>query len=672
VNSGFGGHPPGSARSRAHALAARGFAAVVVAVALTAYLPSLDGPFFTDDYLYVASNPTLQSTPLSRPWEFLLRRTNPLEYLPLRDLSLRVDYALFGDDARGYHAHNLLLYALACAFFWLLARELARLALRPCGRGSPGRDEEEAGQVEWVAAVALALFAAHPAHVESVAWIAGRKDLLSGVFVLASAWVFSRGVTLGNSGPARTAAALLLFVGALLSKGTALPLGAVVFFLLLAFHAEPGGARGRVRSALIGALPYLSAAAAAFVLYLAVGAETGVLRAPPVVGDAESLQRGPLAPLLILGWLLRISLFPTRLRLIYDIAAPGPERLLALLLGVGALAVTIWACAILLRRRSPSAFAWMWFALFSSLFLQVIPFNTWSLVSERFLFLPLGGLALLAGLGAVRLPRRLAVPGVVVLTGALLLGTASRSREWSSAERLVAANVEASPRRSLSVELFIDEVLKRGAFEEALRAASRVEPEVRAEVLSTYVRARAALAANAPEGARPLVVTLLAATEGEVSTFRLQLANLALEVGLPEEAAEVLEAWLERRPGHIAIHYNLGLAQKQAGHTAEAAATIQAAIDAGLSAGAAFNNLGLLYRDLGRTQDAERTFEEGISRDTTEWQAAYNFARLLVADGRTTEAGEVLRLARRRAVAAGANPAPVDALIRSLPPGARP
>lgn len=165
--------------------------AVFTAVtSLAAYIPTIQSPFFSDDYVYVVGNQNLLSIPLSEFWQFFSTRTNPYEYLPLRDLSFRVDAAIWGVTPIGFHLHNLILYAFCCLFVWLLTAEICRLVSRPTSSSSIA----EINQQTWICTLTTCLFAVHPAHVEAVAWISGRKDLLSGLFAFASLWQFTQGI----------------------------------------------------------------------------------------------------------------------------------------------------------------------------------------------------------------------------------------------------------------------------------------------------------------------------------------------------------------------------------------------------------------------------------------------------------------------------------------------
>ena len=142
-------------------------AALIAVATLAAYAPALDAGFIWDDDDYVTQNPLLPAPDgLRRIW---FSMDAPSQYFPLVYSSFRAEYALWGFDPFGYHLVNILLHvANALLVWWVLARLRA-----------PGA---------WFAA---AIFALHPVHVESVAWITERKNVLSLFFFLASllAWM---------------------------------------------------------------------------------------------------------------------------------------------------------------------------------------------------------------------------------------------------------------------------------------------------------------------------------------------------------------------------------------------------------------------------------------------------------------------------------------------------
>src|SRR5213595_1215055 len=166
---------------------------------VAAYLPALHAGFIWDDDAYVTANATLRTLDgLRRIW---LEPGAVPQYYPLTFTSLWLDHHLWGVQALAYHLVNVLLHGLDAILVWVIGR---RLAL-------PGA---------WFAA---AVFAVHPVHVESVAWVTERKNVLSGAFYLTAFLAYLRFAPPGGRGPGPVAwrayaAALVLFVLAMLSK----------------------------------------------------------------------------------------------------------------------------------------------------------------------------------------------------------------------------------------------------------------------------------------------------------------------------------------------------------------------------------------------------------------------------------------------------------------------
>ena len=145
-------------------LAALGLLALVAAV----YWPTLDNGFIWDDETYLENNVSLRSaTGLYNIW-FKLGAVP--QYYPLVHTTFWIENHLWGLDPRGYHVVNLLLHAAAAVLVWRVLRVLEL----------PGA---------WLAA---AIFAVHPVHVETVAWVTERKNVLSCCLALGSIWSYFR------------------------------------------------------------------------------------------------------------------------------------------------------------------------------------------------------------------------------------------------------------------------------------------------------------------------------------------------------------------------------------------------------------------------------------------------------------------------------------------------
>jgi len=135
-------------------------AAVIVVAVFVAYWPAIHGGFVWDDDKYVSNNYLLTAPDgLKRIWFSV---DQPSQYFPLVYTTLRMEYALWGLKTTGYHVDNILLHILNALLIWFILRKLSV-------KGA------------WLAA---AIFALHPVHVESVAWITERKNVLSTLFYL--------------------------------------------------------------------------------------------------------------------------------------------------------------------------------------------------------------------------------------------------------------------------------------------------------------------------------------------------------------------------------------------------------------------------------------------------------------------------------------------------------
>ena len=168
-------------------------AAIIIAVALV-YLPALRGNFVWDDFLLITGNPLLQNASgLLEIWS----GGRTADYFPLTNTVFWIEHHLFGRNATGYHAVNILLQTANALLVWRL---LERLNIRGA----------------WLAGL---IFGIHPVHVASVAWISELKNLLSMFFALLSILFFLElgEKRLPNSATAY-AASLVFFALALLSK----------------------------------------------------------------------------------------------------------------------------------------------------------------------------------------------------------------------------------------------------------------------------------------------------------------------------------------------------------------------------------------------------------------------------------------------------------------------
>ena len=187
------------------------FLPIVLAITFIVFLPSLQNKFVNlDDPQYLIDNPAVHT------WNIVTLKQIFSEqfvgnYQPITMFSYMVEYKLFGLNPFGYHLMNLLFHLLGTLFVFLIIKKLSGSAL--------------------IAFITSLLFGIHPLHVESVAWIAERKDVLYGFYFLWALYIYITSIKEDSNSlsPIRVGAILLLFLLSLLSKAQAVVLP-VVFF----------------------------------------------------------------------------------------------------------------------------------------------------------------------------------------------------------------------------------------------------------------------------------------------------------------------------------------------------------------------------------------------------------------------------------------------------------
>src|SRR5271157_190072 len=371
---------PASRLDRARAL----LITLLVACATLPYLNILCNGFGYDDDTQVVKNPYVRSFQFVKEifttnvWSF--KAGNPISnyYRPIMTLGYLLCYKLFGMRAYGFHLVSLLLHILVVCLVFVLTERLT-------------------GDRVW-AFVAGALFALHPVHTESVAWIAAVTDLELTFFYLLTFGFFLAVARRGGGRSQPTLAALgVAFVLALLSKEQAMTLPALATVYEHFYRADRSETSTSQKLARYGLLWLVSVA---YVLYRVHF--LGALAPREQLSDLTPLRIVLLA-LGLVGQYVGKLFWPLRLCAFYVFhpnTSPFDPRVLAGLLVLSALAALFLICW---RSRERTvrfvSFAILWF------FATLAPvLNAHWLVSnvfaERYLYLPSVGMAWIVGLGA--------------------------------------------------------------------------------------------------------------------------------------------------------------------------------------------------------------------------------------------------------------------------------
>jgi tetratricopeptide (TPR) repeat protein len=362
-----------------------GFYAPIPAVlALLTSLNSLWNQFAFDDKQQVLGNEfikRLSNLPLlftSSVWAFsdsLQSASRDPYYRPMFMGLFTVNYSIFGTAAWGWHLVNVLVHVGVTLLVWLVVKEMT--------------------DRKGVATIAAALFAVHPAHSESVAWISGVTDPLMALFVLTSFYFYLRFKKTGRK--SLMALGLVLFLPAALTKETAFALPLVIACCEIFYFRGAQGLWKRTASAATIALLFCVPAVVYFVMrYIALGR----LLAPPG-SRFESITAVLTGPLVILKY-LGLMLVPIGYNLHHYTAPVGSFlkfSFIGPLILVGAM-----AAALVLSKSRDLWFAGSWFLIWLLPPLAGLSlFEPEYFVQERYLYLPSVGVCLALALGIERL-----------------------------------------------------------------------------------------------------------------------------------------------------------------------------------------------------------------------------------------------------------------------------
>lgn len=455
-------------------------AAALAAVTCLAFLPAFGAGFqrhWDDDWNLLENEHFRGLSFENLRYAFTTFHHGP--YQPLSWLSLSFDYVVWGRgpdqglDPAGFHATNVLLHAVAAVLALFTFRALVRRALPDV---APRRALVSA-------AVGALVFAVHPLRAESVAWITERRDVLSGVFLLATVLMYLRAVRTGVR--MHHALALALFAASLLSKAT----GVMLPFVLLALDVYPlrriEGGPGLARRLLRAAV----AKAPWFAVSFAVGvvAVIGQARNDTFVPDHGALARVTQS-LYGLGFYAFHTLVPRGLSPLYELARFDPLAPSSLAFEGLALVATI--TLVRFRRRMPAAAtAWCAFVLLALPILGVAQAGI-QLVADRYSYLACLPLAALFAGVAARIPR----PALLLAALALVLTplTYRQTGIWRDPHTLwehAVATEPASPLANAQLGYVLIDEERFAEAEQLLRFAAEHRPRD-VEVLNALAQAR--------------------------------------------------------------------------------------------------------------------------------------------------------------------------------------
>jgi tetratricopeptide (TPR) repeat protein len=527
---------------------------------------------------------------------------SPGYYRPLVLLSLWLDSRWVSFSPRVFHLTNILLHGVNTLLVtWFLFTFLG--SIFPATAGG-------------------LVFALHPVHVESVAFVSGRTDLLASVFVLLTVILWTR-VQLD---PARRplAAAFggsLAFLAAVFCKEVAYTLPALLLAWGLFQTPDLQGQRtpwSKRNSLWLIPCGFVTVLTLIFRIYQ-LGIPFGFFGKERLAGDGIGTDFA----VACMTWLtsIRLLLFPVRLNAHYT-----HQDVLSLRLLAGLSLLLIILLSILSYRRSkgrPAGFAITWFIVF---FLPVsgIVKIMGPPIAERFLYLPSVALSMLAAILAEDASRlKSSRPWFIGTFLSILLlfcvATLERSRVWSSNLALFTDLSLTSPENPIAYLGIGQALIKEGHPERAIKPllrANSIDPDM---ALVDFELGRSYELAGQREKAL-YYYRKAVHTEPDLIMAHHKLGMLLGALGRWSEALQIFRRTLELDPGRAKSYFNLGAAEANLGNWRSALDSYKQAVELDPDFALARYNLSLVYLETGDIEKAERELKVLKRLDKGYWQ----------------------------------------------------
>ena len=579
-------------------------------VAVGAYLQSLDYPFFSDDITYLPGNAKLIALPFTELWRLFSEPYNCCyEFLPLRDLSYWLDIHLFGLSPSASRVHNIIYYLFSLPLVYATTSAIWRY-FRPADASAP-----------WAAAAITALFALHPALVESVVWISGRKYVLPNLFAMLALWfaISSRRVH-GFSIP-HAVATLLAFAAMMLSKSSYVGVAPLIALLWLRFWFDIPVQR-RQKTLLLWPLAIMLLAG---IMTLVFVTKNEGFDSMPIYFGIKAVIR----TLSVLGWLAFLAVSPGSRHFLYPVFE-DPNLALMVVLGVVVLAAAVVSGLLILRKRSLESFVLVAFLLICVPYIQLIPNHPPSLVSDRYLALAVWPAILFIVVLLWRL--KLALRIVLLLVFALLWGiqTVERPRDWRSMESLYNADLRAYPGYYMPAMYEINNVqLPQGLYAEANKIANGIAvPELR-EIMIENIKIDQSVQTALSTGS-PVEAMSLLWDAGQDYKQRPEQAkwNSSIFFFYRKNSEKLVSEWeilAKRFPDDASLRYNAGLWMMKVHKSKHAIAHLRAATESqhlpDSVRGTAYRNLGLALINSGNVAEAEVPLHAALQQSPPDFRA---------------------------------------------------
>lgn len=576
----------------------------LAAAVIATYAPVRNHGFVTyDDNSYVTENPTVQGGLTGEGIAWAVTATEVNNWHPLTWVSHMLDVELFGLDPGSHHVVNVLFHLCNTLLLFLVLQGMTGAL--------------------WRSAFVSALFALHPLHVESVAWISERKDVLSAFFWFLTIGAWHRYVN--RPGWGRYLAVLLLFALGLAAK----PMVVTLPFVLLLLDVWPlrrlnppdseGGSdtfrlprdAGRLLVLVREKIPLFVLAGLSAVVTYQAQARGGAMTTLEFIPLAERIKNALVA---YCGYIVK-AVWPVKLAVLYPHPVAGVSPVLA------AAAAAVLAAATLLfflgRRRAPYLMVgWLWYLGMLVPVIGLVQVGEQAL-ADRYTYLPLIGIYLIVAWGVAALAEGrlkagfLATPALAVL---LLLSLTARNQagHWKDSRSLYTRALETTSDNWIieyNYGMLLEEYGELGEAMGHYRSALRIHPS---DVETALNLSSLMLLGGDFAGAVRTLETAWRANQGDPRpAYNLGVAHAGRD--LLKGAEKWYRESLRIKENYFEAHNNLGIVMTKKGNFAEALEHYARAGELEPGSEIVQTNIADAYRALGRAKEARAHYRKALN-----------------------------------------------------------
>ena len=530
-----------------------------------------------DDGTYVYRNPEVLRGVTWPGTKWAFTHLVAANWHPLTMLSHMLDCSLYGVAPGGHHLTNLALHAAAAIGLFLLLLSMTRFL--------------------WRSALLAVVFAVHPLHVESVAWIAERKDVLSGVlFVLTTAFYvhYTHRPTV-----LRYVGAVACFALGLMAK----PMLVTLPFVLLLLDYWP---LGRFRTSTVTKL--ITEKIPLFILMVAACVET-LLSQHQSINLIRTVSLGARVANAFVAMMIYIgqTLWPNNLAVFY----PHPGNNIPVwqtALGIAFFTATTVA-AFVLRKKAPYFLTgWLWYIGMLVPVIGIVQVGIQA-HADRYMYLPQIGLSLILVWAILDLFKDWRYGQLVsgVLSAAVLVPLTwcawVQTSFWRDSESLWAHALAVTPDNETVHEHLSNAYLDKGRIDDAIAEAQKALV-VQPDSADAHATLGAALARKGEPDEAIMHLRTALDWDPKLARAHYNLANVWLQKGDVDQAIDNYERELQIYPGFAEGHNNLASALLRKGKFDEAQTHLKTALELSPNNPEAHNNLGIALSQKGEMREA--------------------------------------------------------------------